>query len=256
MRDVIEIEGGVVRLLRHGARDGRIVDREVPLTAFVHALRQATDGLQRLPLLPMGTRFLLGRAGDLAIGVEQPPQVRHFPWRPGGTRGPDRDYLLAFPYIVYLLVFHQGAFEEMRLYYRTGPLGGDTDPLYLSNLWNVSATDAPMAMCRACLQGRPPFEELSLAPQVQRIIEFFWGTGFNTAIEESCFQRAAKRDGRIATLEAWEAATRRDALFPLEVEWEPLGRGLRETAEELLTWRGTTAPVEEAADLADLIYRV
>jgi len=63
MRDVIEIEGGVVRLLRHGAR----------------------DGLQRLPLLPMGTRFLLGRAGDLAIGVEQPPQVRHFPWRPGGT---------------------------------------------------------------------------------------------------------------------------------------------------------------------------
>jgi len=113
-----------------------------------------------------------------------------------------------------------------------------------------------MARCRACLQGRPPFDELALTAKVQSVIEFFWGTGFNTAIDESCFQRAAKRDSRIGTLEAWEMASRRDPFFPLEVDWEPVGMGLRETADGLMAWRGIPARIEDGADLVDLIYRL
>jgi hypothetical protein len=256
MREVIEIEGEVVRLLRCGGHGGKVLDQELPLTAFLQALQRCTNDFRHIPLLPVGTRFVVERGADLVVAVEQPPQVRHFPWRPGGMRGPDRDYSLAFPYIVYLLVFHRGNFEEMRVYYRPAPLVAETDPLFLSNLWNVSATDAPMARCRACLQGRPPLEDLSLVAQVQGVIAFFWGTGFNTAIEESCFQHAGRRDHRIATLEAWEGASRADALFPLDIPWEALGMGLREAAEGLMTWRGTAAPIVEAADLVDLIYRV
>lgn len=256
MGEYIEIEGTAVRLLRHGSQDRMVVDREVPLAAFLQALRSSADGFRRLPLLPIGTRFLLDRDSDLLVAVEQPPQVRHFTWRAGGAGGPTREYALAFPYVLYLLLFHREAFEEMRIYYRPAPLASDTDPLHLSNLWNVSATESPLARCRACLQGRPPFDDLTLAGQVHSAIEFFWGTGFNTAIDDSCFQRAAKRDSRIATLEAWEMATRRDPLFPLEVGWEPLGMGLREAAEGLMKWRGIPGPTEEATDLANLIYRV
>ncbi|MEE9173262.1 MAG: hypothetical protein V3W05_02745 [candidate division NC10 bacterium] len=256
MGEYIEIEGGVVRLLRHGSREGPAMDREVSLSAFLQALPFATDGVSSLPLLPIGTRFVLSRGSDLLITVEQPPQVRHFTWRPGGPQGSARDYALAFPYILYLVLFHQGSFEEMRIYYRPAPLTSDADPLYLSNLWNVSATDTPMARCRACLQGRPPFDELALTAKVQSVIEFFWGTGFNTAIDESCFQRAAKRDSRIGTLEAWEMASRRDPFFPLEVDWEPVGMGLRETADGLMAWRGIPARIEDGADLVDLIYRL
>lgn len=254
MGEYIEIEGGVVRLLRHGHPKGEPPDRQVSLDAFLQALLDATGGFRLLPLLPVGTRFILGRGPDLLIAVEQPPQVRHFTWRPGGAEGAAR--ALAFPYVVYLLLFHQGTFEEMRIYYRPAPLTSDTDPLYLPNLWNVSATDTPMAKCRACLQGRPPFDESTPAAQVQSVIEFFWGTGFNRAIDESCFLRAAKRDSRVATLEAWERASQRDPLFPLEVDWEPAGMGLRETAEGLMTWRGIPTAIEDAVDLADLIYRV
>jgi len=256
MAEYIEIEGGVVRLLRHGSQDRMVVDREVPVAAFLQALRASADGFRHLPLLPIGTRFLLDRGADLLVLVEQPPQVRHFTWRAGGPGGPTRDYALAFPYVLYLLLFNLGAFEEMRIYYRPAPLTSDTDPLHLSNLWNVSATDTPLARCRACLQGRPPFDELTLSGQVQSVIEFFWGTGFNTAIDDSCFQRAAKRDSRIATLEAWEMASRRDPLFPLDVGWETLGMSLREAAEGLMKWRGIPGPIEEATDLANLIYRV
>ncbi|MCI0484105.1 MAG: hypothetical protein L0Y78_05950 [candidate division NC10 bacterium] len=256
MGEHIEIEGGVVRLLRHGSQDRMVVDREVPLTGFLQALRASADGFRRLPLLPIGTRFLLDRGSDLCVAVEQPPQVRHFTWRAGGPGEPTQDYALAFPYVLYLVLFHREAFEEMRIYYRPAPLASDTDPLYLSNLWNVSAADTPLARCRACLQGRPPFGDLTLAGQVQSVIEFFWGTGFNPAIDDSCFQRAARRDNRIATLEGWEMASQHDPLFPLDVGWEPLGMSLREAAEGLMKWRGTPGPIEEATDLANTIYRV
>lgn len=256
MGEYIEIRGGMVRLLRDGSREGAVLDREVPLNAFLQALCHAADGVRCLPLLPIGSRFVLSRGPDLLATIEQPPQVRHFTWRPGGVQGPAREYTLAFPYVLYLLLFHRGAFEEMRIYYRPGPLTADTDSLYLSNLWNVSAADTPMARCRVCLQGRPLFDDLTLATQVQSVIEFFWGTGFNLAIDDNCFQRAARRDERIATLEAWEKATRSNPLFPLEVDWESTGAGLRETAEGLMSWRGLPAPIENGADLADLIYRV
>ena len=255
MEEHIEIEGRVVRLLRHSRQGGAIVDRQVSLHTFLQTLLATTGRFCRLPVLPIGTRFILGRGSDLLVGVEQPPQVRHFTWRPGGPQGGARDYALAFPYILYLLVFHKESFEEMRIYCRHAPLTSDADHLYLSNLWNVSATETPMAKCRACVQGRPPFDDLSVAAQVQGAIEFFWGTGFNTAIEGNCFQRAAKRDGRIATLEAWEEASQQNALFPLEVDWEPIGMSLREVAEELMSWRGAPAPIEDAADLVDVVYR-
>ena len=256
MGDHIEIEGGAVRLLRHSGQGEAVLDREVSLHTFLQTLLATTGGFCRLPVLPIGTRFILGRGSDLLIAVEQPPQVRHFTWRPAGPQGAARDYTLAFPYILYLLLFHEESFDEMRIYCRPAPLTSDTDPLYLSNLWNVSATETSMAKCRACLQGRPPFDDLTLAAQVQAVIEFFWGTGFNTAIEESCFQRAAKRDSRIGTLEAWEMASRQNSLFPLGVDWEPVGMGLSEIADGLMAWRGAPPPIDDAADLVDLIYRV
>lgn len=256
MGEYIEIEGGSVRLFRRVTPEGSVLEREVSLNAFLQTLISARDGFRDLPLLPLGTRFILGRGMDLLIAVEHPPQVRHFAWRPGGAKGATQEYTLAFPYVLYLLVFHEGSFEEMRIYYRPAPLTTDVDPLFFPNLWNVSATDTPMAKCRACLQGRPPFDQLTLTAQVQSVVEFFWGTSFNMAIEESCFVRAAKRDDRIRTLETWAAASRRDPLFPLAIDWEPIGTDLRDTANGLMTWRGVPTPIENASDLADLVYRV
>ncbi len=49
--------------------------------------------------------------------------------------------------------------------------------------------------------------------------------------------------------------TRGNPLFRLEVDWEPVGIGLREIAEGHLAWRGTSPAIEDAADLVDLMYR-
>ncbi|MFN3477063.1 MAG: hypothetical protein ACK4Z6_05860, partial [Candidatus Methylomirabilales bacterium] len=148
------------------------------------------------------------------------------------------------------------SFEEMRIYYRKAPLSSEEDALSLPNLWNVSANESPLVRCRACLSGRPLFQDRSLAGQTQEVMEFFWNAGFGLDVEENCFHRAKMRDPRIASSEAWEQATKEDPLFPLRIDWEDAGLSLRKAVEHLLDWRGFTRPIEGASDLADLIYRL
>lgn len=254
--ETIEIQGGVVRLYRSTREGERVLDRQVALKGFLQELSTRAAGRlhEQLPLLPIGARWLLMRGHSTVVAVEQAPQIRRVSLRDrtGGAKG----YLLAFPYIVYLLLFYRGAFEEMRLYYRKAPLQSQDDPLLFPNLWNVSANESPLAKCRACLRGRPLFEDHSLAGQAQEAVEFFWNAGFGLEVEENCFQRAIKQDPLITSPEAWEQATKADPLFPLQVDWEDAKVTLRKAGEHLLDWRGYGKRVEEVSDLADMIYRL
>lgn len=254
--ETIEIQDGLVRLYRSRQDGKKSLDRQVALGDFLKELSAQTAGLlhEQFPLLPVGARWLLMRGPSTVVAIEEAPQVRRVSLsdRTGGAKS----YLLAFPYIVYLLFFYQGTFEEMRLYYRKAPLTSQDDPLLLPNLWNVSASESPLAKCRACLRGRPPFEDLSLAGQAQEAVAFFWNADFGLEVEENCFQRAMKRDPLISSPEAWEVATKADPLFPLQVEWEEAKVTLRKAGEHLLDWRGSGRRIEEVSDLADLIYRL
>lgn len=254
--ETIEIEGGLIRLYRSHPQGGRVLDRQVPLKEFLQELSALpSSGLgEQAPILPIGTRWAVFRGPSAVLAVEQPPQIRLVSFKE--KAGKARSYQLAFPYGIHLLLFYRGFFEEMRIYYRKAPLSSEEDALYLSNLWNVSANESPLAKCRACLSGRPLFEDLSLAGQAQEAIEFFWGADFGLDVEENCFHRAQTRDPRIASVEAWEQATKEDPLFPLQIDWEEAGLSLRKAVEHLLDWRGYARPVEEASDLADLIYRL
>src|SRR3972149_8557496 len=222
--ETIEIKGKSVRLFRSSPDDAPTIDRQVSLRDFLletsaFAPRRFLD---HIPLLPPGTRWAIVRGPSLIITVEHPPQARLVSWsekaldKPGSYRRPR----LALPYTVYLLLFHHGSFEEMRLFYRNAPLASEEDALFMPNLWNISASESPMAKCRVCLRGRPVFADPTVAGQAQAGSGFFWGAGFNMDIESNCFRRSATLDGRIATLEAWARATADDPLFPLSVPWE------------------------------------
>lgn len=256
----IEIEGTAVRLYRVPAGGAATVGRQVSLRDFILEILASSPQRfqQQVPLLPPGSRWAMVRGRSLVIAVEQPPQVRPVRWSEKAMDEPGsyRQTSLAFPYQVYLLLFYNGAFEEMRLYYRTSPLRSEDDGLCMPNLWNISASESPLAKCRVCLRGRPSFDELTVAGQAQSAIEFFWRSGFNLDIESNCFRRASVLDDRVATLEAWEQASLADPLFPLTVRWEETGLSLRKAGEHLLDWRGVARPIEEVSDLADLVYRL
>jgi len=259
-QETIEIKGGAVRLYRSSPSGGAAVDREVSLRDFLMEISARTPrrALGRIPLLPPGTRWVIAQDPCLIIAIESPPQVRLVSWSDKllAEPGSYRVSRLAFPYTIYLLLFHHGAFEEMRLFYRNAPLASEEDALSMPNLWNISASESPVAKCRVCLRGRPAFDDLTVAGQVQAAIEFFWSAGFNLDVETHCFQRAAARDDRIATVEAWERTTAADPLFPLAVPWEEVGLSLRQAGEHLLAWRGPARALENASDLADLLYRL
>ena len=236
------------------------MDRQVSLCDFLLEIAASTPQrfLQQIPLLPPGARWATVRGSSLVIAVEHPPQVRWVGWSEKALDEPGsyRHSNLAFPYTVYLLLFHGGSFEEMRLYYRTAPLASEEDALCMPNLWNISASESPLAKCRVCLRGRPPFDDLTVAGQAKAAIEFFWSAGFNLDIESNCFSRATALDDRIRTLGEWETASTKDPFFPLGIQWEATGLSLRKAGEHLLDWRGAGPPLEDASDLADLLYRL
>jgi len=92
--------------------------------------------------------------------------------------------------------------------------------------------------------------------QAEAAITFFWAAGFNLDVEDNAFDRSRGADARVASLEAWEAATAADPLFPLGVPWIPTGLTIRQAMEHLLPWARGAAPVADAADLADVMYRL
>ena len=175
-----------------------------------------------------------------------------------GKGGEYRTYRLSFPYIVSFFLFFQGSLEEMRVYYRAAPIQEIGDPLFFSNLWNVQADPEKPSACRACLRGRPrDLWEHPLAEQITLTLDYFWSTGFNTDVAGNCFERARTLDPRISSLEAWEAASEADPLFPLRVPWEKLDVTAGEVIDNLV--ESGPQPRQAIADvsgLAGLMYRI
>ncbi len=253
----IQIEGEVARLLRPGG-DGRMtVEREVRLADLTAALADGHPA-DRTPVLPEGTRLFARWRHTAVLVIEEPPRVRRVRWsaKTLKSEGTYTEHHLAFPFIVYLVGFYQADFDAMRIYYRNAPLTGEWDALHLPNLWNVQAAESPLARCRACLRGRPEGLSRPVGEQATGLIEFFWASGFNQDIEDNCFDRARKRDPRIATLEVWEEATGADPLFPLGVPWEPVGLSLGQALDHWRRHGDHARRIETAADLADIMYRL
>ena len=92
------------------------------------------------------------------------------------------------------------------------------------------------------------------------LLRHLFESGFNRSSEHhegaSGFSASvdAKIDPRIASVEAWEEATRQDPLFAIEVPWLPLGKTLREiTARTGPPGRGRAKGIKTAADVARMI---
>jgi hypothetical protein len=175
-----------------------------------------------------------------------------------GKGGEYQAHRLSFPYLVYIFLFFQASFEDMRVYYRTAPLQSPDDILLMPNLWNVQADPAKPSACRACLRGRPEdLWERPLVQQAMMLLDFFWGTGFNTDIVGNCFERARPLDPRISSLEAWEAASEADPLFPLQIPWEQLELTVGEAIDHLVeSGPQPRQAIADTSDLANLMYRI
>ena len=165
--------------------------------------------------LPEGTKFFFSHGGTQIVVVEQKPQLRslhfHSDFEGGGGR-----YNLAFPYIIFLIIFRNGEFNGLGIYYANKPMTSLDSEVFSSNLPNV----ANNGVCT----GFHGCQASSLAGKVEEVIAHFWQSQFNNDYRHG-YRRMADRGGAFRNLKTWQKASQKDPLFVLRVNWFECGYG-------------------------------
>jgi hypothetical protein len=227
----------------------------------VEALAANRDVTPSCGVLPRGVRLVRERGDATALVVEVPPQLRTVRWldddspQPFGPKARYRERFLAFPYLVLLVVFRRGALTgAQQLYYRNEPLDAGEE-LLLPNLYNVA--EGYGLRCWLCLAALSGLSPLAWPAKVDRIIEHVFWASFNQSSEvnegNSYWGRMQGIDPRVASLDAWEEASRADRRFPLSVAWQPAGTTASAELERMLDAVVQARPLRSAADLAALL---
>lgn len=187
--------------------------------------------LGTLSVLPPRCRFQAEREGTAVYVIEDEPAVRTVHWDTSApvdiygtirsrlmhSRTPVRlgqkTFHLAFPYLVRLYVFHQGAFVKLFLWYRTKPMENEQAELLFSNLPNCFATTG-----QVCLGGDYPNDHATSGTIIALAEHLFWGTAFSADYLEG-FAADATRVPELASPWEWEAASKADPRFVLSLDW-------------------------------------
>ena len=223
---VIRIAGDQVAV-----HQGRKKLTAAPLPRVVEYIDGAGAGREEFAVRPRGARIVQPRRDAVAMGLEIPPHTRRVRWladdskAPFGPRAKYADYFVSFPFIILLLVFRHGNLTgQQQLYYRSESLDSGDD-LLLPNLYNVA--EAYGQRCWMCLQHVQGVGRMKWDAKISVIVDHTFSAAFNRSAEEhegnSYWTARPAVDPRVATMEAWQEATRADRRMALSVAWKPAG---------------------------------
>lgn len=231
---------------------------------------------------PDGTSSLEPVGSGFVLVHQTPPAVHGFRWIAADSEseyGPGTSYRevrLALPFLVVLALFERaGRSARIQLgsrnecFFTNRPLareGMDT-PLCFPALLNCSRfPDEPAhPLSWICTQHLSPSEYArrgSLSGAVhdglRALLRHLLESGFNRSSEHhelsSWFTETVKAevDPRLASVEAWEAASAEDPLFALQVPWLPTGRTLGQVIERIREQRDSRR-IRTAQDVARVV---
>ena len=240
--------------------------REVMSASLEDFLGRVVEHRERTTLreaIPEGVRFVTHREDSTVLVMEEKPQVRTVRWladdspAPFGPKATYRTVRLAFPFIVIIAAFQRGALTGyQQCFYRTSPLQRVADPLFLPNLYNVA--EGYGQKCWLCLVNlKKSLAKLSWDEKVREIRNQLWSAGFNQSSEVNegmSYWQAMRRidlDPRLRSLDEWEEESGRNPLFPLTVDWKPLGKTVGEVMEETLS---AVAPARSLTSAQELVH--
>ena len=233
-------------------------------------------------VLPDGVKAVLPGKNGVIVVHQTPPRVCGLRWiakDSGELFGPGTDYMevrVALPYLVVLAYFERSAAGRLCLsntnecFFRNHPLKSLSDELLYPGLLNCSRFDShagrPLSwICTAKLDRRPLAREPDPSRRIERSLKALLGhlreTGFNLSSEHheggSWWGATveAEVDPRVASIEAWQEATRADPLFALEVPWLRTGMSVGEIVTRMTTLqKGGRAPIATSGDLARIVF--
>ena len=284
--------GESLMFIRHAGEKGMDVTIEGPLAMLDSGQTMKVEdlcarvgpGLSTGPvILPSGIKSVLSQ-GQLTLWVwEQPPRVHQLSWiksdspKPYGPGTTYRNVTIALPYVVVVATFVRTTSGIPRLlkkdecFFRTAPLKSLNDELSYPGLlncskWGAGTTPPPNTplswICTQHLKQTKKMMSLDPGDQFQSGFEAvrycLLETSFNLSSEHhegnSWYGASKQIDPRIATIEAWEKATKKNPLFVLDVPWIKSGHSVRQVAERIFRNNlAAGAPVKTADDLARII---
>lgn len=232
---------------------------QAPVARFVEHLVRAA-GLPGPGVLPRGTRMVLERRDAVALAVELAPGARTVRWLADDSRVPFgrgalyQERFLSFPWLVLLVVLRGGELTGLQqLYYRRESLD-QGEELCLPNLYNVA--EGYGLRCWLCLQQAHPVAELPFARKLEGVAQHVFGAAFNRSAERhegNSYWSRLPCDPRVASLDAWERATRQNPLFALEVSWTRAGTTLGVELAAMLDRVVAPLAPRRAQDLCGLV---
>ncbi len=249
---VYEEEGEIVELkdeiatvydvYKKGSKIVRETNKQVKINELFERVVEKVSVIT--PLLPPGTRFYQRSGNKEIVVVENQPQVRSVRVAYVGDVGEGVSLRLAFPYTIFVIVFSNGSLKSVHFFYRTVPLTSLDDDIYYSNLPNI---DNEASVC----MDVPDFPEgASLAYKVNKVMEVFWQSEFNSDLRDG-YDWARDRDERIAGFYKWQKSSSKDPLFMLEISWKIFNR----LKDALGNIEVSHLPVS-GAEVIDIIYQI
>lgn len=249
----------------------------MPLTTLMERITPRMD--TGACILPTGIKAVLSR-GEATIWVwEQAPTIQKFSWiasdspRPYGAGAKYRNVRIGLPYLVIFGVFARdnagmpALVRSDECFFRTEPLSKMSDELLFPALLNCSkfgdASNRPLSWI--CTQHLKPNKDMASSDPADRFRGGFEAvryclleTSFNLSSEHhegnSWYGASKKIDKRIATIEAWEEATKKDPLFVLDVPWIKTKHSVAQVAERIFNRLGAAdTAVKSSDDLARII---
>lgn len=261
MAERIILQGAEARLTGGDGGEAR-----AELGSFVAALgREGVQGLDAEALAD-NVKWKVTRGDATVCVVELKPQLRRIKWvapdspQRYGPRATYRERRLATPYVVLKVPFLKGrVVGRAELFYRNEPLRSLGDPLYWSNLLNVSphAHGCVAWVCTQYLGAECAAP--GVAAGLDALVHHLFGGGFNFSSEAhegaSAFSKAQADgiDPRVTDPDRWEAASVADPRFVLSVAWKPVGLTVGQLVEAELSALSRARNLTTAAELAAVL---
>jgi hypothetical protein len=232
-----------------------------PLSQVIDFIDGAGSGREEFEVQPRGARIVQRRRNAVAMALEIAPHTRRVRWLaddskvPFGPGASYSEYFVSFPFILLLLVFRGGSLTgQQQLYYRTESLDRGDD-LRLPNLYNVA--EGYGQRCWVCLQHVPDVGEMEWSVKIATIVDHIFGAAFNRSSEEhegnSYWSAHTAVDPRVASMKAWQEATRADRRVALSLPWKPAGTTATQELRSMLDEVERPRRIATATDLAGIV---
>ncbi len=209
--------------------------QQMQVNQFCELIAQnCVTGLRDEPI-PDNVRWIVESGHRAVYIVELQPELRQLIWN---NHGAHRNYetheyreigtrhTVATPYVVLMIPFLRnkinGSMDRpVRVFYRNEPLTSIDDPVLSSNLNNVLPTGYGTRESGClCLDRLDVNSEMSRAEVVSAVVNHLWGGEFNMEYASNfAYVADLVKDQRISNIHEWEAESKKNPGFVLDVKW-------------------------------------